>query len=110
MFIAKETPNSIDGMTSPEGELIKFSNVVNMRYSIETWLMALQKEMVDMVKKIIREGYQDSVNQKQKTRILWILNHKSQSVTTCNQILWSHETQEAIRDVSSKSDSLYCWY
>lgn len=64
-----------------------------MRFSLEIWLMNLQKEMVDSIKKLVREGYSDRVNQKQKTRILWILNHKSQAVTTGNQILWSHETQ-----------------
>jgi len=68
-----------------------------MRFSIEIWLMNMQKEMVDCVKKLVREGYGDRVNQKQKTRILWILNHKSQAVTTGNQIFWSHETQEAIK-------------
>lgn len=46
--------------------------------------------MVDCVKKLVREGFVDRVNQKQKTRILWILNHKSQAVTTGNQILWSN--------------------
>lgn len=76
-------------MTSPEGEVIKFSNLISMRYSLEIWLMNMQKEMVDCIKKLVREGCSDRVNQKQKTRILWILNHKSQAVTTGNQILWS---------------------
>jgi hypothetical protein len=49
--------------------------------------------MFDCVKKLVREGNSDRVNQKQKTRILWILNHNSQAITTANQILWSHETQ-----------------
>lgn len=80
-------------MISPENESIKFSNVISMRFSIEIWLMNMQKEMIDSMKKLIREGFSDRVNQKQKTRILWILNHKSQVVTTCNQILWSNETQ-----------------
>jgi hypothetical protein len=52
--------------------------------------MNMQKEMVDCIKKLVREGHADRVNQKQKSRILWILNHKSQAVTTGNQILWSN--------------------
>jgi hypothetical protein len=46
--------------------------------------------MVDCIKKLVREGHANRVNQKQKTRVLWILNHKSQAVTTGNQILWSN--------------------
>ena len=72
--------------------------------------MNLQKEMVDSIKRLVREGFSDYTNQKQKTRILWILNHKSQAVLTDNQIIWSHETQEAIKEQAVKTDSLYSWY
>jgi hypothetical protein len=61
-----------------------------MRYSLEIWLTNMQKEMFDCIKKLVREGHSDRVNVKQKSRIQWILNHKSQAVTTGNQILWSH--------------------
>jgi dynein heavy chain len=72
--------------------------------------MNLQKEMTDAVKRLVRDGFMDDRNQKQKSRILWILNHKSQAVLTGNQIIWSHETQEAIKESSMKGDSLYVWY
>lgn len=45
--------------------------------------------MIEVVKRLVRDGYTDRINQKQKTRILWVLNHKSQAVVTGNQIMWS---------------------
>ena len=93
MYIDPETPSSVDGMNSQEGEFIKFHQMINLRFNIEVWLKSLQKQMVDCIKRLVREGFTDYTNQKQKTRILWILNHRSQAVLTDNQIIWSHETQ-----------------
>jgi dynein heavy chain len=44
--------------------------------------------MVETMKRFIRDGYKNYINVVQKTRVQWILNHKSQVVTTANQIIW----------------------
>ena len=83
---------------------------VSTRYNIEVWLGNLQREMIETMKRTIREGNKDYVTGVQKTRIQWILNHKSQAVLTDNQIIWTSETQDAIRDQATKRDSLAQWY
>ena len=45
------------------------------------------------MRKLIRDGYRDIMNGTQKTRVDWILNHKSQVVMTDNQIVWCNDTQ-----------------
>ncbi len=80
-------------MLSPQREQIKFVNPVSMRSNIENWLMNLQKEMVETMKRIVRDGNRNYMNGVQKTRTQWILNHKSQVVTTSNQIIWCNITQ-----------------
>lgn len=54
------------------------------------WLTNLQKEMIETMKKTIRDGNKDYINVVQKTRVQWILNHKSQAVMTGNQIIWTN--------------------
>lgn len=80
-------------MVAPQRESIKFINPVSMRFNIEVWLVNFQKEMVETMKRIVRDGYRNYMNGVQKTRTQWILNHKSQSVTTANQIIWCNITQ-----------------
>ena len=93
LYFEKETPTSIDGLVSPEGEIIKLVNGVSTRFSIEMWLNNLQKEMVEIMKRIIRDGNKDYINVVQKTRVQWILNHKSQALLPDNQIIWTNESQ-----------------
>jgi dynein heavy chain len=97
-------------LISPEGESVKLVNGVSTRFNIEMWLNNLQKEMIETMKRVVRDGNKDFVNAVQKTRVQWILNHKSQAVLTDNQIIWTNETQEAIREQSYKRDSLTQWY
>ena len=54
--------------------------------------------MIETMKKIIRDGNKDYLNVVQKTRVQWILNHKSQAVLTDNQIIWTTETQYYIKE------------
>jgi len=64
-----------------------------MRFNIEIWMSNLQKEMIETMKRMIRDGYKNYMNSVQKTRQQWILNHKSQVVTTANQLIWCNITQ-----------------
>lgn len=54
--------------------------------------MSLQKEMIETLKKSMREGLKDYMNGVQKTRKDWILKHKGQVVSTVSQILWTLDT------------------
>jgi dynein heavy chain len=53
--------------------------------------------MVDTLKKSIRDGLKDYINSVQKTRKDWILKHKGQVVATVSQILWTLDTEDAIK-------------
>lgn len=66
--------------------------------------------MIETMKKIIRDGNKDYLNVVQKTRVQWILNHKSQAVLTDNQIIWTTETQYYIKEQAIRRDSLNYWY
>ncbi len=57
----------------------------------------MQKEMVETVKRFLRDGVRNYVNGVQKTRQQWILNHKSQVVNTGNQVIWSTLTHDYIK-------------
>lgn len=81
-----------------------------MRFNIEIWLTNMQKEMIETMKRIIRDGYRNYMNGVQKTRTQWVLNHKSQVVNTSNQVIWCNITQDAIKDLAVKRDSLNAWY
>lgn len=106
----KERTTVIDGMISPEGERVKFIGPVNARTNVEGWLLNLQKEMIETLKKSLRDGVKDYVNGVQKTRKDWILKHKGQVVAVVSQILWTLDTEDAIKEQSSKGDSLNVWY
>ena len=84
-------------MISPEGERVKFITPVNARSNVESWLLSLQKEMVETLKKSLRDGLKDFVNGIQKTRKDWILKHKGQVVTVVSQVLWTLDTEDAIK-------------
>lgn len=66
--VEKDRPTTIEGMVSPEGEVVKFYAFVNARANVEGWLMSLQKEMIETLKKSMREGLKDYMNGVQKTR------------------------------------------
>lgn len=95
---------------SPEGELLRLVNGISTRFNIEMWLNSLQKEMAETMKRVIRDGNKDYHNVVQKTRLQWVLNHRSQVVTTDNQIIWTSDTEEAIREAAVRRDSLTQWY
>jgi dynein heavy chain, axonemal len=50
------TSNMIQGMISPEGEVVEFTKTVQAKNNVEVWLDTLQKEMFDCIKKKMREG------------------------------------------------------
>lgn len=73
--------NMIQGMISPEGEMVEFTKTVQAKNNVEIWLDSLQKEMFDCIKKKMREGLQEYMEGK-KQRNQWILTNKGQVVAT----------------------------
>ena len=55
-------------MISPENEVVPFVKLVSAKSNVEIWLEALQKEMFDTVKKLIKSGFSDYMSSVQKTR------------------------------------------
>lgn len=64
-------------MISPEGERVLFYKPVSGRGNVEAWLDLLQKEMVETLRKLVKQGLQDYLNGIQKTRNDWILAHRA---------------------------------
>lgn len=60
-------------MKSPEGERVKFFSPINARANVETWLMNLQKQMVETLKRAMREGIKNSAIS--ASRKEWIMKH-----------------------------------
>jgi dynein heavy chain len=113
LYMKDKTPATsviVFGMVSPEGEVVPFSKAVQAKGNIETWLDVLQKEMMDTIRKLIRQGYLDYVNEVQKSRQEWIREHRGQVVATVSQILWCLNTEDAINQSRDNANALYDWY
>ena len=55
----KTTSNSIGiyGMVSPEGEILPFVKAITARGNVELWLDLMQKEMIEAMRKHIKQGF-----------------------------------------------------
>lgn len=89
--------NLICGMYSPEKERVLFKTSVTAKNAVEHWLGLLQKEMELAVKRIIFVGFNEWMEGKYKKKIDWITAQPSQVVAVASQIIWTINTEEAIR-------------
>jgi dynein heavy chain len=89
----KKTSDSslVEGMISPEKEVVPFKNVFPAKGNVETWLETLQKEMFSVIGKLISVGFKDYLTGNQK-KTDWIKTHKSQVVAVASQIIWTFST------------------
>ena len=60
--------------------------------------------MVETLKRAMREGIKNSAIS--ASRKEWILKHEGQVVAVVSQIIWTMNTEEAIKEQATKQDSL----
>ena len=78
----------IYGMKSPEGEVIDYGPNLKARGNVEIWLTAVEKEMRDSLRDLMKEGVLDYAN---KLRHEWVYEHASQIVLAVSSIYWARE-------------------
>jgi dynein heavy chain len=102
-------PGSVDilAMLSPEAERIQLPKNLNARGNVEHWLRSVQDAMVVSLRALMKEGVADYAK---KPRKQWVLAHAGQIVATVAQIMWSHETEQALKHPSNPAGELERWY
>eukprot|EP01029_Cantina_marsupialis_P009144 TRINITY_DN2137_c0_g5_i1.p1 TRINITY_DN2137_c0_g5~~TRINITY_DN2137_c0_g5_i1.p1 ORF type:complete len:3984 (-),score=1416.37 TRINITY_DN2137_c0_g5_i1:203-12154(-) len=100
-------PKSVDihGMISGEGERIPLGPHLKARGNVEAWLMAVQNNMISTLRQLIKAGVMDYNNRPRKE---WVLAHAGQVVATVAQIMWSRNSEMALR--SEEPDSMENWF
>lgn len=95
----------VEGMISPEKEIIPFKGPFPAKGNVETWLDTLQKEMFEVIRKIISVGFRNYQTGNMK-KTDWIRAHKSQVVAVASQIIWTFSTEEAIKDLNANAEAM----
>ncbi|KAL4487471.1 hypothetical protein ABPG72_006991 [Tetrahymena utriculariae] len=106
-----DSNNSIKGMISPEGETIEFNKFFTAKGEVEKWLLQVQEQMRESLKKAIKKGKQD-IDKDNKERRDWVLQHPAQVVATVSNIMWTQSTEIFIQqqgDVDA-DNPLENWY
>ena len=101
-------PGSVDilAMTSPEGERVALPKNLNARGNVEHWLRAVQDAMVVSLRALMKEGIADYARRPRKA---WVLAHAGQVVATAAHVMWSTETEAALRAANPAAE-LERWY
>jgi dynein heavy chain, axonemal len=102
-------PGSVDihAMISPEGERVALPKNLNARGAVEYWLKAVQDGMMVALRGLMKEGFNDY---QKKERKVWVLSHAGQVVATVAQIMWSYETEAALRHPTDPLGAVAAWY
>lgn len=97
----------VTGMISGEGEVVPFSkSSLQARGNVENWLESVQRSMIEVIMRLMKDGLNEYTEMKYKTRNDWVLNHHGQIVSVICHVIWCYTTQEAITEMQNNSDSL----
>ncbi|CAK72860.1 unnamed protein product, partial (macronuclear) [Paramecium tetraurelia] len=99
----EEGARSVNGMISPEGEKIPFVKGVSTKEEVELWLMKVQDQMIESLKKRMKQGKVESETQE---RNHWLLNQPAQVVATISNLIWTYDTEQAINSMTDDSTAL----
>ncbi|KAJ3216110.1 Dynein heavy chain 6, axonemal [Dinochytrium kinnereticum] len=90
-------PKSIDivAMISPEGERVPFLKVIKARGNVEAWLSSVEEAMVSTLRRLLKLALAEFDDSKRPD---WVREHVGQVVVAGNQILWTRDVGEAIRN------------
>ncbi|KAI9095538.1 hypothetical protein DFS34DRAFT_182154 [Phlyctochytrium arcticum] len=92
-------PKSIDivAMLSPEGERVQFLKTIKARGNVEAWLGSVEEGMIAVLRRLIKQALADFDETKRSD---WVREHAGQVVLTGNQVLWSKDVSEALKNPS----------
>lgn len=102
-----EKTNEVLAMESSEKELVRFEKPVRAKGNVEEWLNNVQVAMYDALKahmKLGRAEY-DAGSRKE-----WVLKHPGQVIATIAQVMWTYESEEAIKGQIEVQTSLEDWF
>ena len=94
-------------MLSSEKERVELTKNLKARGNVEDWLTEVQKSMVVSLNRVMKEGLADYQRRPRKD---WVKLHAAQVVATVAQIMWSRESEEALRDPSNPLQKVSDWY
>lgn len=97
----------IHAMLSPEGERVQLPKNLNARGNVEHWLRSVQDAMVLSLRGLMKEGVADYAR---KDRSLWVRSHAGQIVATVAQMMWTLQTEQALRHPTDPAGELATWY
>eukprot|EP00761_Pharyngomonas_kirbyi_P008673 gb/GECH01008685.1/.p1 GENE.gb/GECH01008685.1/~~gb/GECH01008685.1/.p1 ORF type:complete len:4033 (+),score=845.30 gb/GECH01008685.1/:1-12099(+) len=96
---SSENPNYVAEMHSAEGEKVPLSKTVKVRPKPEVWLLDIESEMKETIKKLIKTAVQDYPKH---PRLDWIKRHAAQIVLTVSQIFWCQSVTECLDSPNPK--------
>ena len=107
--LQNDKSHTIKAMVSGEGERVPSGkNLKCGRKPVEEWLGLLEVDMKKQVRKLIKAGITDYLEQ---TRTEWIVNHFAQVVMCASQIMWCQKTEEVLLNGSENAvKALQEWY
>lgn len=80
--------------------------MVPAKNGVEVWLGHLQKEMYESVRRIISVGYNEWIDGKYKKKVDWIMAQSSQVVAVASQIIWTLNSEDAIKENGTNGEAL----
>ncbi|KAF4731501.1 hypothetical protein FOZ62_002057, partial [Perkinsus olseni] len=93
-----ETATIINAMISAEGEVVDFTNIVDVdspenRGNVEKWLVEVEKTMIDSLTDVVSRSNKDYAC---KPRTSWCIDYPGQVVLATDCIYWTKEVTEAL--------------
>ena len=104
---AADRQGEVDGMESAEKEHIKFDRSIRAKGNVEEWLNNVQVAMYDILKYLMKVG---RAEYDPSTRKEWVLRHPGQIIATIAQVMWTYETEDAIKAQAEAPASLDDWF
>ena len=99
-------PSEIIGFCSGEGEKIQVKTIrIYSEENVVLWLRAVELQMVDMMKRLIKAGYNEYF-QGESDRKAWVLAHCSQVVACVTQLIWTESCEYAIKEFTEDTEAL----
>jgi dynein heavy chain len=105
-FGAAAGSQDIVAMVAPEGEVVALPKNLKARGNVEEWLTGVQNAMVTALSRLMKAGVLDYDERPRKE---WVLVHAGQIVATTAQIMWSRNTEQALK-AKDPVAAMKTWY
>jgi dynein heavy chain len=99
---------SINSIVSGEGEVVALAGKqIVARNNVEDWLSQLEGSMVENIIRLMKEGREDYEGKPRKD---WVQAHHGQIVSTVSLIMWTYETENALRAAADNPEVIEEWH